>query len=218
MVFAARILGLILSGLLVISCSGTKTSDSWTSQTFKGQIKNVYIIGIAKDNLNRMIFEDAFESRLTKEGLQAISSYKDNLPTGRVVDREDIIQRMRNNNCDSVLLTRLVGRQKKASITGGQGTYTYTPSYPGGVSFHTMPKDSPYFSWHNYYSHASMNYVAPAKAEFVTLIVESVLYDLHTEELIWTAQLETKLEGNIEKMMKTFVEEVTKDLKKKNLI
>jgi hypothetical protein len=48
--------------------------------------------------------------------------------------------------------------------------------------------------------------------------VESVLYDLKSEEMIWAAQLETVLEGNIEEMMQDYAEIVTKDLKEKKLI
>jgi len=215
---STRLLGLLLTVLLVTACSGTETSHSWSSQSYKGQIKNVYIIGIAKDDLNRMVFEDSFESRLSSEGVKAISSYKDLLPTNQKVDREDIIQRMNINGCDSVLLTRVIG-QKKKTISTGRGSYTYTPgNTPDGLTFHRLPKDSPYNSWGNYYSYGTMNYSAPGVAEFVTLTVESVLYDLQTEELIWSAQLETHLEGNIENMMRIFVDEVIKDLKGKGLI
>jgi hypothetical protein len=214
-----HLLGVIFIGLLVVACSSTKTTESWSDQSYTGQIKNAYIIGIAKDDLNRMIFEDNFESRLISAGIKAIASYKDNLPTNQEVNREDIIQRMRNNNCDSILLTRLISTRTKATISGGQGSYTYTPgSYSRGLTSHRLPKDSPYSSWSNYYRHGTVNYVAPSKADFVILTVESVLYDLQTEELIWSAQLETRLEGNFENMVQTFVDEVTRDLKEKGLI
>ena len=44
------------------------------------------------------------------------------------------------------------------------------------------------------------------------------MYDLITEELIWSAQLETAMEGSIDAMMQSYVEQVAKDLKKKSLI
>ena len=53
---------------------------------------------------------------------------------------------------------------------------------------------------------------------FVVLTIESVLYDLKTEEMIWSAQLETVVEGDIEKMVQDFAETVTEDLKGKGLI
>lgn len=216
-----RLLSLMLFGLLMAACSGTKTTGSWSDQSYKGQIKNVYIIGLAKKDMNRMIFENTFESRLTSEGIKAIASYTDLLATDQEVDREDIIQRMRNNNCDSVLLTRLVGQKTKGSLSSGKGTYTYTPnSSPLGPSSQRLPKGqlSYYNNWSTYYNYGKINYVEPSQKDFVILTVESVLYDLQTEELIWSAQLETRLEGNIENMMKIFVDEVAKDLKNKGLI
>ena len=44
------------------------------------------------------------------------------------------------------------------------------------------------------------------------------MYDLRTEELIWSAQLETTVEASIDNMMKNYVEQVAKDLKGKGLI
>lgn len=58
----------------------------------------------------------------------------------------------------------------------------------------------------------------PASADIVTLTLESVLYDLQTEDLIWSAQLEMYLEKNFENMMRVFVDEVARDLKGKGLI
>jgi hypothetical protein len=216
-----RLLSLILFGLFMAACSGTKTTGSWSDQSYKGKIKNVYIIGIAKKDINRMIFENSFESRLASEGIKAIASYTDLLSTNQEVDREDIIQRMRNNNCDSVLLTRLVGQKTKGSLSGGRGTYNYTPmSSPVGPTSQRLPKGqlSYYNNWGTYYNYGKVNYVQPSSLDNVILTVESVLYDLQTEELIWSAQLETRLEGNIENMMRIFVDEVAKDLKKKGLI
>lgn len=221
MTHMTRLLGLVLSALLLTSCSGTRTSESWTSPDFRGQIKNVYIIGVAKSELNRMVFEDTFEKGFTGQGIKAVASYQDLLPTDQEVDREDIMQRMRNNGCDSVLLTRLIGQRTEASITGGRKTYTFTPQpVSASQAFQKLPKgtESPYGDWANYFNYGQLNLVQPTSADYVILTVESVLYDLHTEGLIWSAQLETTRGGSLESMMQKFVNEVIKDLKAKGLI
>ena len=223
MTSATRLLGLVLIGLLATACTGTKTSDSWSDQSYKGQIKNVYIIGIAKSELNRMLFEDTFKKRLTGEGVKAVSSYTDLLSSNEEVEREDIKKRLLANNCDSVLLTRVVSQRTKSSMSGGRGSYTYTPGpgYPRGLSTQRLPSGTPeghYGNWYQYYNTGRMNYVPPSTASSVILTVESVLYDLKTEELIWSAQLETRLEGNFENMVQLFVNEVARDLKGKGLI
>ena len=44
------------------------------------------------------------------------------------------------------------------------------------------------------------------------------MYDLRTEELIWSAQLETAVEESIDTMMQDYVNQVSKDLKGNGLI
>lgn len=50
------------------------------------------------------------------------------------------------------------------------------------------------------------------------MTIESVMYDLKTEQLIWSAQFETAVEGSIDKMVEKYVQEVAKDLKGKKII
>jgi hypothetical protein len=187
-----RLKGLLFIALLTTACSSTTISDSWSRPSYKSQIKNVYIIGIDKSELNRMIFEDTFSSRLSNEGIKAHSSYMDlpDLLKKQETSRQAIIQKMKANECDSVLLTRQVGKRTDRSM----------PSYYG--------------NWGTYYSYST--YQTPASITILT--VESVLYDLKTEELIWSARMETNLEENTEEMIQTFADEVIKDLKKKGLI
>ena len=54
--------------------------------------------------------------------------------------------------------------------------------------------------------------------ERVILTVESVMYDLRTEQLIWSAQFEFAVEGSIDKMIEKYVQEVAKGLKGKKII
>lgn len=220
MAFLLRLPAIMLTMLLVTSCSGLnpQISDSWSNQNYKGKIKKVYIIGIAEKDHNRMIFEDTFESRLTREGVKVVASYKD-LIYLKNATREDIIQKMRENNCDSVLLTRVIGQAKKTFYTGG-GKYKYYegPSYDGSGVY---SRPHYYDNWANYYEYSEGAYLPEKRLEFNTIIAESVLFDLQTEELIWSAQLETietQVERNIEKIMQLFIDEVTRDLKIKELI
>jgi hypothetical protein len=221
------VLAVLMLSILLTACAGTKTTDSWTNQSYKGQIKNIYIIGLAKDELNRMAFEDTFESLFVRQGVKAVSSYKDLLPLSQKQDREDIIQRMTALNCDSIMLTRLVGKRRSGFMTGGKETYVYSPRpYSGDPTPRRIPIPTyynpgslnVYSGWSNYYTYGTMNSVGTSKTDFIYLTVESVLYDLQTEEMIWSAQMETYLEGNMEKMVKAYADEVIRNLKKSGLI
>ena len=211
-----KILGLICTVFILFACSSTDITGSWTNPDFKGEVKKIYLVGIAKDEMNRRVFEDSFSNHLFSMGVSTESSYRD-IMTSSEVDKETLAQKMAEKGCDSVLLTRLIGQRKETVIThGGYSGYVPGPYY-GGRGRYARP---PYYkSWGSYYGRRhDVFYTSPSENEFIILTVESVMYDLRTEELIWSAQLETAMEGSIDAMMQSYVEQVAKDLKKKGLI
>jgi hypothetical protein len=217
MTILTRILGVMLIGLLAVACSSTTMSGSWSDTNYKGQIKNVFIIGIAKKDLIQRMFEDTFGNQLSSQGVKTVSSYKSISSTGKV-DRETIIQAMTANGCDSVLLTKLIGRRTETVSSPGYAS-GYSSGYGYGGRGNYGSRNYGHGGWGNYHNRSyDVVYSPPTTTEFVILTVESVLYDLKTEEMIWSAQLETVLGGNIEKMMQDFTKNVTKDLKQKGLI
>lgn len=209
-----RTMGLILVALLVAACSSTTMSGSWSDPAFTKKVKNVYIIGISKDETRRRIFEDTFGRQLASQGIKTFSSYKD-LPNNKEADREAIIQRMKAEGCDSVILTQLIDTRKETVTSPGRVSgYSSGPYYGGrrgGGGY--------YNNWGNYYSRRTdIVYEPPTSTEFVIATVESVMYDLKSEEMIWSGQLETVIEGSFDKMVQDFVDTVSKDLKEKGLI
>ena len=217
-----KLLVISLVGIFVTACSGTKVSDSWSSQEYKGKIRNVYIIGIAKNDLNRMMFENNFIRRLTEEGVKSTPSYPD-LPRGMEAEKDSIIRMMRANNSDSVLLTRVTGQETKATFTSGSRSATRY-SFPQGGGYSGTQANQrlglPYYmNWHSYYTTGYQAIpVQRSETKFIVLYIESVLYDLQTEELIWSARMETDLQSNLENMMKKFVDQAVKELKAKGFI
>ena len=210
-----RTMGLMLVALLVAASSSTTMSGSWSDPAFTKKAKNVYIIGISKDETRRRIFEDTFGRQLASQGIKTFSSYKD-LPNNQEADREVIIQRMTAEGCDSVILTKLIDTRKETVTTPGRvsgyssGPYRRGGSYGGGGRYN---------NWGSYYgSRTDITFQPPTSTEFVIATVESVMYDLESEEMIWSGQLETVIEGNFEKMVQDFVDTVSKDLAEKGII
>jgi len=211
-----RTIGLLLVALFFAACSSTTMSGSWSDPAFTKKIKTVYIIGISKDETRRRIFEDSFGRQLASQGIKTVSSYKD-LPNNQEADREAIIQRMTEEGCDSVIITQLIDTRKETVTSPGRVSgYSSGPNYRnrggyGGGGY--------YNNWNSYYRRRTdIVYEPPTSTEFVIATVESVMYDLKTEEMIWSAQLETIIEGNFEKMVQDFATTVSKDLKGKGII
>jgi hypothetical protein len=214
--FLKHLPGLLLIGFLATACSSTTMSGSWGNPDYTGKVENVYLIGIAKSELNRRIFEDTFSRHLSDQGVQAIPSYLD-LPKSQKANRAAIVKAMVARGCDSVMLTKLIGLREETILSPGYASgYSSGPSYGGRGGYGGR---SGYNNWGNYYSRSyDVVYSPPTTTTFVILTIESVLYDLKTEEMIWSAQLETAAEGDLTKRVQGYVDVVTKDLKQKGLI
>jgi hypothetical protein len=212
-------MGLLLVALLVAACSSTTMSGSWSDPAFTKKAKKVYIIGISKDETRRRIFEDSFGRQLTSQGIKTFSSYRD-LPSNQDTDREAITQRMIEEGCDSVLITQLIDTRKETVTSPGRVSgYSSGPYYGGRRGGAYGGRGGYYNNWGSYYGRRTdIVYEPPTSTEFVIATVESVMYDLETEEMIWSGQLETVIEGNFEKMVQDFVNTVSKDLTEKGII
>lgn len=196
LVFAATV-------ALLTACSSTTLSGSWKDPEFRGPVQKIYIVGIAKVDLNRRIFEDTFTRELEVLGVRALPSYRD-IPTSQEDNQGAIAAQLAKNGADAILMTRVTDRRTETVTTPG-----YATTYYGGSG-----------GWGGYYSrgYAETMYTPSTTTEFQIATVESNLYDTKTGKIIWSAQLEIVVENNLEKLFTDFVKTVTKDLKKDGLI
>ena len=208
---------LIVVLLLAAGCSSTVMTGSWKNPNFKGQVKKVYIIGIAKQETTRRIFEDTFSAQLAKYGVTGISSYRD-LPTSEKVTQEEIADKASKNGADSIILTRAIGKRTEEVVTPGQVTSYPTPTPRYGPRYGYYP-DPYYRNYGSYYARSwDVVYQPATVSQYEVVTIEANLYESGTGELIWSAQLETVVEGNMQNLIAGFIEKVTKDLKEKGLI
>ena len=107
---------LIFFGLTMAACSSTDMTSSWTNSDFKGPIGKVYVVGIAKDEMNRRIFEDAFSNQFFSEGVSSEASYRD-ITFSKEINKEALAINMAERGCDAVVLTRLIGQRKETVTT-----------------------------------------------------------------------------------------------------
>ena len=213
MTFLKRLTLLALVGLLTTACSSSTVKNSWVKPGYADKVENVYLVGIAKEEDFRRLFEEAFKRKLTGQGVRAIPSHKD-LAKSQESNRESIIREMEANGCDSVLLTKMI-RKRKDKGTSGKGIQV-VQVVPVAAPVYVDPW---YNSWGSYYYQGTgVKEVQPTTPGTTTLTIESVLYDLKTEERIWSAQLEMVKEIDIMKMIEDHVDAVVRNLKQKGLI
>ena len=201
--FLCRALLLTAFVTLLTACSSTTLSGSWKDPEFRGPVKKIYIVGIAKADLTRRIFEDTFTRELEILGVKALPSYRD-IPISQGDNQGAIAAQLEKNGADAILMTRVTDRRTETVTTPG-----YATTYYGGSG-----------GWGGYYSrgYAETMYTPSTTTEFQIVTVESNLYETKTGKIIWSAQLEIVVENNLEKLFTDFVKTVTKDLKKDGLI
>ena len=208
---------LFLCGLLATACSkGTKTASSWSNEAFKEPVENIYLIGIAVTDFNRNYFENTVHGKLRDMGVNSIPSSTDvpRMPQKPEIIKDKIIRQMKKNDCDSVLVAKVIRQDSKATFQAQRGSYSYAqgPRYTGRQVYGTR---SEYLDWARYYAEGAKRvYAQPGSMSVLMLTIEAALYDLETEELIWTAMFETGREDDFEVMVKKFVDAMTSDLRK----
>ena len=194
------VLFLLVCFCLPASCATTKMTDTWKDDTYKGTIRKVVVIGIFKEPDTRKIFEDEFADRLKARGLDATASHKivsgDEMP-----DKDVVIGKIRKSGADTVLVTRVVDTETVKTFVPGQAYAV--PSYYG------------YYG--GYYSY-SYNYRPGYTETEGYAYLETNLYNVGDEKLIWSGRSKTKFSATRYELIQAFVKTMLDGLSEAKLI
>ena len=194
---------LALIALFLNGCSQTKVTSVWVDPEYQGDgIDNVFVVGVSKDGGVRRIFEDEFVALFKQKGVIATSSY-------RVVPDEDLQNekmldiKVRESGSDTILMTRVLDIRKDTQYIPPDYVYAPPAHYYGG--------------WHGYYNRAYM--VSPGyTVEYETAMLETNLYDLKTDKLIWSARSDAPTDGKVGQHIKDFAKFIINQLAEAKLI
>jgi len=221
MTACGRFLIISFTVLFLASCASTRVVETWSDQSHTGKVKNVFIIGFVSQGWDRIFYENTFSQRLAEEGVDSISSHS-YAPRYDEVERETILEKIRSSGCDAVLLTKPVGqRTRSIFITKSRSGLYSKKVFNGKVTDYSL------FPYDSLRIESKSSGVQPIPittpggkrgTSFVVLIVESLLYDQKTKELIWSSRIETNLGSNSQEIMQDLAEETIQNLKAEGLI
>lgn len=200
----------LMLSLLLSACSSTSLTGSWVDPEARTPVTSVLVIGLGKTEVHRRIFEDSFRDAMGRYGVRAITSYRF-LPQTEKMTREQIEAAAANSGAKAILIARTVAKRTEQVVTPAR-TYVRptTPYYP-----HSYYRRG----WYDYYSRSYEIYHEPARvSEFQVVTVESTLYDAQSDKLLWSAESETIVDQRTERLIRDFVDVVTKDLHEKGLL
>lgn len=190
---------------LLFSCANTKITQQWTDPDNKKVYKDLLIIGIAESEQNRRIYETQFIQSLREHGVEAVASYT-LLKSTEKINRNTVTNAIKGLDIDGVIVTHLVSDKEESVYR--PGTVVNSGGYGGyGRGM---------YGYNNYVN----SYVAtPGYYQSVqTYVLETNLFDVETEKLIWSARSRTFAPDSVDELIVDLVELIVTNLEEKNLI
>lgn len=198
--------GILIAAFFVIinSCATTTLDNVWRAESYQGKLNKVFVIGVIKSQGVKRFFEDEFVLQLKARGTEAIASYTV-LPADTEIDREHLVAKVKELGADGVLISRLVDIKTVETYVPSAGHYAPPPEYRGG--------------WENYYTRSYGEvYQSGYIIKDEVIVVETNLFEVPTQKLVWSAISETFRDGSSNDLIKSFIEVMIKNLSRENLL
>ena len=185
---------LLITILVLVSCAPTtKIQKTWSDPSLSKEkfdsYKKVLVIAVLKDETGRRIAEDKLVAAFNT--ITTVQSYTYLTPADTT--QQIIEQKLKNDGFDGVLYMRL--NEVEKSVTYNQGT-----GFHGG------------YGWYGGY-HAPGYYSVDK-----TFVVETNLYDVVVNKLMWSTTTETINPKAIEKGLDGIINTLKNELSKKGYI
>ena len=196
---------LISMVLLLSSCANTKISQSWVDPEHKKSYNDLLIIGIGESEQNRRAYESYFVEELGVQKIEAEASYK-LIKSDKKIDRETVTKAIDGLEIDGVIVTHLTNVDEETIY---RPSMDYMPMYGGGY----------YGGMYSYYPHVNSYVSRPGYyTTHETYTLETNLYDVESEELVWSARSRTFSPESVQEVIVDLTKLLIKDLDEKNLI
>jgi hypothetical protein len=205
--FARLSLAAISLGALGSCAAPTQLTTSWADPASANHsYKKVVVVGVTPQASTRRTYEDAFAAELQSRGVTAVASYS--FAGEGQIDKDQAIAKLKEVGADAVIVTRLVDKETVE-------TY-YPPTYS------TVAAPSAYYGgWYGYYSMgysymSSPGYVAQDKV----FRIETNLYDVEGDKLMWSGLTETTLSTDTapETEIRPFIATLVADMEAKKVV
>jgi len=182
------------------SCSSTKLVSSWRSPDATvdvNKLQKVWVMCLVKDESTRRVAEDELAKR--QPGV-FFPTYNEYPSSAMKADPEKINTSISQSGYDGIVIMRLVSKEQATSYVPGS-----SPAYYGG--------------WHGYYGYASPYYYDPGyyrTDQYYT--VETNVYSIKQDKLLWTGMTETVNPGSVETTIREIADAINFQMKKEGFL
>ncbi len=202
-----------LSLLLLASlsgCAATQVQQVWRDDSYHGaKPQKLLVIAMVSNQTVRRTIESGFAKRFRDRGMSATESFRviENNEIGSNEAREAVIAKIRELGIEALVLTQVAGVRKAEetipgmTITRGVGLPTGSYGAWGGYTAVVASFPGPTAPTTQGYAH-----------ERKFLALETRVFDVRTEDLIWAVRTETRLNGAPQEEIDPYVTLVVRKL------
>jgi hypothetical protein len=182
----------ILLTLLLAACAATTVDGTWTRPGLAGQRLEgpVLVVGVARDEAVRRIYEDDMAAKLTARGIQATRSY-DVVPGALDAHGDDrLLAAARAASARYLLSTAVIGVDVEQTIYAEPWPYAGFAGYRG---------------WYGAYWGVAWPAYTQVRT-YPVYIAQTALVRADADRVEWVARTRTTAPGNIEAETRAFVD------------
>src|SRR5262245_41946843 len=197
-----------LSLAALASCAATtQLTSQWADPAAANRgFKKVAVVGATPNNAVRRMYEDDFAKNLQSRGITGVQSYT--FAAEGQIDKDAAVARLKDMGVDGIIVTRLVDKETVQ-------TY-YPPTYS------SVAAPTPYYGgWYGYYSMGYSYQSSPGYvAEDHVYRIETNLYDVQNDKLVWSGLTETTLSSGSapDSEVKPFIDLIAYNMEKSKIL
>ena len=203
---------LIITFILQACSSPKETTGVWVNkEKIQGKSFNkLFIVVMTADPEARSTVEGDLVAIAKSRGHEAIKSI-DLIPVvlsdPKLPTKDEVVAKVKESGCDAVFVGTILKKEEDVRYTPGTTAYSVAPyasyagTYTGYYSYWYQSVSTP-----EYYDHEK------------TYFMQSNLYDVASEEVMWSVQSKVFSPGSIKKFSRAYTSTLIKQLEKEKLI
>ena len=212
----------VVAFLLLSACNGTTLKDSWVApDVTKLSFKSILVIAATSDATTRRIFEDNVAAAAPQT--HVVSSYALFGDKVDITDAAKVTAAVRATKFDAVVVMRLVSDRAETTVNqtsypvgGYNSMYGYGMGYGYGYGPGYRYAPVGYRSFGSYYGGYAMTSTTVTTDHILS--IETGIYELPGEKLVWSGVTETKSPGSVKQMAKDVVTAIRQEMLEQHLI
>ena len=187
----------VACSLCLASCATTRQVQTWKEGSYQGKLKKTLVVAVLAQPLMRNFMEQEFVAQLKDRGGEGAASNRI-ISAELARDKTAALAFIKGQGFGTLVVTRMVDQKYSDRAQGGGVGYMPT-GYSGG--------------WDGIYYDGFVAVGLPVSQSSVDIFtMQTNVYDLQDEKLIFSAVSSTRAEGAKELVIEPFVKAMVKEL------